>query len=111
VRERRVRIRGDFMVLVTRGLAIAFGLLWLYCATFNAIVTWRSRVRGKRSPSPIPLAGGIAAFLCLLLWAISKRQPVDHTLKRLWLPLVLDFGSWYLLAIPLLLRRYRTDGD
>jgi hypothetical protein len=56
--------------LILRKIAALFGLVWLYCALFNAVVAWRMIVRRKFSPSAIPLVGGICAFLSVLLFDI-----------------------------------------
>jgi len=53
---------------------VALGLVWLYCAIFNAVVTWRKvGLRQKRTPSMIPVGGGLAGFLALLICPLHIR--------------------------------------
>jgi hypothetical protein len=96
--------------LILRKIAALFGLVWLYCALFNAVVAWRVIVRRKFSPSPIPLAGGICAFLSVLLFDICDRSamrrgsPLSSQHAHGWvllLALLLDYGTVPVLAFPL----------
>lgn len=64
-----------------------FFVLFLWVAGLNASVLWIHYVQHKRTPSWIPLLGGI--FGVLAVFAV----PIPGIRQWWWLPLLLDFGS------------------
>lgn len=86
----------DAVVFVFRLFAVGLGFCWLYIAAFNAVVAWRLLVRVEQhGPSHVPLAGGICAFLGLMFWDLGDRPSGfdPRSLRFVWIPLLLDFGS------------------
>jgi hypothetical protein len=67
-------------------VAILFGLMFLSVAGLNGYVFVQGMLRKRRTPSWIPLVGGIAGAIALLVQPWWSRG-------WWWLPLLLDWGS------------------
>ena len=62
-------------------------VMFVWLAGFNASIIWRALVRRKKSPSWVPLVGGVCGSLALVI------APVPGAREWWWLPLNLDWGS------------------
>lgn len=69
-----------------------FGIVFLWIASINAYIVWKSYFR-KHGSSMVPLLGGIAGVIACII------APIE-ALRSLWfVPLLLDLGS-----VPLIVR-------
>jgi len=68
-------------------VAVLFFALFTWLASMNASVFWNGFVRRRKSPSWIPMIGGLCGTIALTI------VPVPGAKWWWWLPLILDWGS------------------
>ena len=91
------------LVLAWIGVVL-FGGLFLVSATFNNALLVHGFLGRKEGPSGIPLIGGIAGAIALLI------APVDGVARFWWVPLFADYGCLpSLIALGFLLWRERRS--
>lgn len=67
------------------GSVLAFP--FLYLAVYHAMIVWQGFIRKKRTPSWVPLFGGLFGV------AAAFVLPVPGLSRWWWVPLFLDYGS------------------
>lgn len=66
---------------------VAFAAVFVWLVILNASVFWERHVCKKKSPSWIPLLGGVSGVMCCLILPVPSLKAVW------WIPLILDLGS------------------
>jgi hypothetical protein len=62
-------------------------LLFIWIASLNVMAFWRTLIRQDKTPSWIPVIGGLCGCIAILIFPVSFVRPLW------WLPVLLDWGS------------------